>query len=67
LPHNRLSVEGQALALPAIESFFSGDDDIAKMQPKMHPVTLGDVTHLYQRRASCCRYYLLPAGSLCEE
>jgi hypothetical protein len=27
--------------------------------------TLGEVTHLYQRRASCCRYYLLPRGSLC--
>jgi hypothetical protein len=36
---------GQALALPVIESFFIGDDDIAKMQPKIHPVTLGDVTH----------------------
>jgi len=22
-------------------------------------------THLYQRHASCCRYYLLPQGQLC--
>jgi len=35
------------------------------MQPRMHPVTCGEVTHLYQRRASCCRYYLLPQGDLC--
>lgn len=52
-------------ALPLVEAFFTGNDDVARMQPKLHPVTLGNVTHLYQRRASCCRYYLLPQGSLC--
>jgi ferric iron reductase protein FhuF len=55
----------QADALPVIQSFFQGADEVASMQPKLHPVTLGSVTHLYQRRASCCRYYLLPQGSLC--
>lgn len=51
--------------LPVIETFFRGQDDVAVMQPRMHPVTCGTVTHLYQRRASCCRYYLLPHGDLC--
>jgi hypothetical protein len=31
----------------------------------MHAVTCGPVTHLFQRRASCCRWYLLPQGELC--
>jgi hypothetical protein len=51
--------------LPVIESLFPGDDDVAKMQPRMHAVDYGDVVHLYQRRASCCRWYLLPQGELC--
>jgi FhuF 2Fe-2S C-terminal domain len=51
--------------LPILESLFQGDDDVAAMQPRIHPVTHGSVTHLYQRRASCCRYYLLPQGDLC--
>jgi hypothetical protein len=55
----------QSEALPVVESFFVGDDEMSKMRPQLHPVTLGNVTHLYQRRASCCRYYLLPQGSLC--
>jgi hypothetical protein len=50
---------------PLIERFFEGADVIALMQPRMHAVTYGTATHLYQRRASCCRYYLLPQGSLC--
>jgi hypothetical protein len=55
----------QTDALPLLETFFAGNDEVARMQPRFHPVTLGGVTHLYQRRASCCRYYLLPQGSLC--
>jgi FhuF-like iron-sulfur protein len=55
----------QAEVLPEVEAFFQGDDEIARMQPRLHPVTIGEVTHLYQRRASCCRYYLWPQGSLC--
>jgi hypothetical protein len=58
-------LETQIEALPVIEAFFAGDDDIARMQPKLHSVTFGEVTHLDQRCASCCRYYLLPHGSLC--
>jgi ferric iron reductase protein FhuF len=52
-------------ALPIIEAFFQGADDIACMQPKMRPVSLRNITHLYHRRSSCCRYYLVPHGSLC--
>ena len=56
---------GQALAAPIMEAFFAGTDDVARMQPRTHPVSMQGVTHLYQRRASCCRYYLLPQGDLC--
>ena len=56
---------GQALAAPILEEFFAGDDDVGRMQPRTHAVTMDGVTHLYQRRASCCRYYLLPQGDLC--
>ena len=55
----------QANALPVLQAFFEGDDEIARTQPRVSPLSLGDQTHLYQRRASCCRYYLLPQGSLC--
>ena len=55
----------QTQALPLVSELCSGDDDVARMQPRLHPVTLGTVTHVFQRRASCCRYYLLPKGSLC--
>jgi hypothetical protein len=51
--------------LPVIEALFAGDDEAARMQPRMHAVTWEQATHLYQRRASCCRYYLLPQGDLC--
>jgi ferric iron reductase protein FhuF len=56
---------GQALAAPIMEAFFAGTDDVARMQPRTHPVSMQGITHLYQRRASCCRYYLLPQGDLC--
>jgi ferric iron reductase protein FhuF len=55
----------QAQALPVVQAFFEGDDEMSRMRPRLHALTLGDITHLYQRRASCCRYYLLPQGSLC--
>lgn len=55
----------QRPALPILESFFAGDDLVAKMQPKLHALTCLGVTHLYQRRASCCRIYLLPQMELC--
>lgn len=58
-------VSNQVDALRYTEKFFSGSDEIARMRPRLKPVHLGEVTHLYQRRASCCRYYLLPQGNLC--
>jgi FhuF 2Fe-2S C-terminal domain len=55
----------QRSMLPLIERLFAGHDVVADMQPRMDVVTYGPATHLYQRRASCCRYYLLPEGGLC--
>jgi hypothetical protein len=55
----------QRAMLPMIESFFAGNDLVTKMQPRMHAVACGETVHLYQRRASCCRWYLLPQGELC--
>jgi hypothetical protein len=55
----------QRNVLPLIHGFFAGDDVVAAMQPRLHAVTHRGVTHLYQRRASCCRWYLLPQGELC--
>jgi FhuF 2Fe-2S C-terminal domain/Ferric iron reductase FhuF-like transporter len=52
-------------ALPILREFFAGDDLVAIMQPRVHEVTYMDVTHIYQRRASCCRIYLLPQKELC--
>ncbi|MEQ1758544.1 MAG: (2Fe-2S)-binding protein [Vicinamibacterales bacterium] len=50
---------------PALDQLFGGDDLVALMKPRFHAVTYRNVTHLYQRRASCCRWYLLPRGELC--
>lgn len=50
---------------PTLREFFAGDDVVSLMQPLMHDVHYQDIVHLYQRRASCCRYYLLPQGDLC--
>jgi hypothetical protein len=55
----------QRPALPILRAFFAGDDVVAIMQPRMHEVSCQGVTHLYQRRASCCRLYLLPQHELC--
>ena len=57
--------DDQRVMLPTLERFFAGDDVVAQMQPRLHAVTCQNVTHLYQRRASCCRWYLLPQGELC--
>ncbi|MEO7997123.1 MAG: (2Fe-2S)-binding protein, partial [Gemmatimonadaceae bacterium] len=38
---------------------------VAEMRPIMREVSYAGDTHLYQRRASCCRFYLLPSGNLC--
>jgi len=50
---------------PELDAFFAGDDIVAAMRPRMHGVSVDGATHLYQRRASCCRLYLLPGGELC--
>ena len=58
-------VGSQMEAWPVMRAFFQGEDEIAAMAPQLHPLSVGNVTQLYQRRGSCCRFYLLPAGSLC--
>jgi hypothetical protein len=62
-----LSAKGpdQTTALPELDAFFAGDDIVTEMQPRLHAVAYRGATHLYQRRASCCRFYLLPQGKLC--
>ena len=50
---------------PELDAFFAGDDIVAAMRPRMQAVSLDGAVHLYQRRASCCRLYLLPGGELC--
>ena len=51
--------------LPELDAFFAGDDFVAVMRPRLHAVGVGGATHLFQRRASCCRIYLLPGNDLC--
>ncbi|MEP6766018.1 MAG: (2Fe-2S)-binding protein [Gemmatimonadaceae bacterium] len=50
---------------PQLDALFAGDDIVAEMRPEMRVVSYLNEIHLYQRRASCCRYYLLPQGNLC--
>ena len=50
---------------PELDAFFAGDDIVAAMRPRMQAVSVDGAIRLYQRRASCCRMYLLPGGSLC--
>ncbi len=57
--------DDQRPLLPVLDRFFAGTDVVAAMRPRMHAVTCGSTTHLFQRRASCCRWYLLPQGELC--
>ncbi len=56
---------GQVLGLESARRLFEGNDVVTKMQPELYPLTLGGTTYVYQRRASCCRYYLIPQGQLC--
>ena len=55
----------QSVVLPTLQEFFDGDDLAAKMRPRVHTVCYRHATHVYQRRASCCRFYLVPHGELC--
>jgi ferric iron reductase protein FhuF len=58
-------VAEQKHGLPYASKLFEGDDVVACMRPTFYPVTYRHVTHVYHRRASCCRYYKLPHGDLC--
>jgi len=51
--------------VPELDAFFAGHDIVAAMRPRLHAVSVDGATHLYQRRASCCRLYLVPGGELC--
>jgi ferric iron reductase protein FhuF len=51
--------------LPHVRALFEGDDVASQMQPRFYPVTYQGVTHVYHRRASCCRFYKVPQGELC--
>lgn len=48
-----------------LDEFFAGDDVVTEMRPEVTPVESGGRVHLHLRRASCCRFYLVPAGGLC--
>jgi hypothetical protein len=58
-------LNGQEQGLPHVREFFQGSDVAAQMQPDFYPVTYQRVTHIYHRRASCCRFYKIPQGDLC--
>jgi FhuF 2Fe-2S C-terminal domain len=58
-------IDGQEWGLPRVRQFFKGDDLVAQMQPDFYPVTFRNMTHVYHRRASCCRFYKFPQGQLC--
>jgi hypothetical protein len=57
--------DDQRVLLPELAAFFAGDDLVSTMRPRLRAVSVGGATHLVQRRASCCRMYLLPGGELC--
>ena len=59
------AIDAQHSGLQYVVPFFAGNDVVAQMQPSFYPVTYHHVTHLYHRRATCCRYYLLPQGHYC--
>ena len=58
-------IGAQEKGLPYARQLFEGDDLASAMQPEFYPVSYKDVTHVYHRRASCCRFYKLPQGQLC--
>jgi hypothetical protein len=57
--------DDQRALVPELAAFFAGDDLVSTMRPRLRAVSVGGATHLVQRRASCCRMYLLPGGELC--
>jgi hypothetical protein len=48
-----------------LDAFFSGDDIVAEMRPEVMDAESDGLVRLRQRRASCCRFYLVPGGGLC--
>jgi ferric iron reductase protein FhuF len=58
-------IGAQEKGLTHVRRFFEGDDLAAVMQPDFYPVSYQGITHVYHRRASCCRFYKLPGGQLC--
>lgn len=63
--HIHGEIATQTSGLPKVRQFFAGNDLAARTQPDFYPVTYKQVTHVYHRRATCCRYYLLPQGGYC--
>jgi ferric iron reductase protein FhuF len=59
------ALDAQQSGLHHALPFFAGTDVVAQVQPHFYPVTYKHVTHIYHRRATCCRYYLLPQGQYC--
>lgn len=59
------AIAEQTRGLQYVVPFFAGHDVVSQMQPHFYPVTSNTVTHIYHRRATCCRYYLLPQGQYC--
>lgn len=55
----------QESGLSTVRQFFAGNDVVAHTQPYFYSVTSKQVTQVYHRRATCCRYYLLPHGGYC--
>jgi ferric iron reductase protein FhuF len=58
-------IDEQHNGLSYAAPFFTGNDAVSEMQPQFYPVTYNQVTHIYHRRSTCCRYYLLPQGHYC--
>jgi hypothetical protein len=57
--------DDQRALVPELDAFFAGDDLVAAMRPRIETISVDGAIRLYQRRASCCRLYLLPDGELC--
>jgi ferric iron reductase protein FhuF len=58
-------IDGQEQGLAYVRQLFEGNDLASEMQPDFYPVRYNGITHVYHRRASCCRFYKLPGGQLC--
>jgi hypothetical protein len=52
-------------ALEPLATFFDDPRLPFRMQPEFYPVTVGEVTRIFQRRAACCFYHKIPDGQNC--